>query len=153
MKVVVPDGNHLIAMGSDRGPGTEGTDAAAWTSTNGKTWTQVPVQAFRAPGDQEIDGAIGVGNGVVAVGEGGVWTSLDGITWKHSYDPATNAGDVDVLKGVVMLGGKLVAVGHSRVNDEGSAAAWIGTSGGGGSPLPEATSRTSPSPSTARSGP
>jgi serine/threonine-protein kinase len=127
MKTVVVVDGQLVAMGSDNGPGSNGADAAVWTSGDGSTWTRVPESQFVERGHQEIEAALPIGTGVVAVGEGGVWTSRDLTTWDNTYHPSPSASEIDIMKGIVQAGGRLVVVGHSRVDGEGSAAVWVGT--------------------------
>jgi serine/threonine-protein kinase len=126
MKTVVPFGTKLIALGSDLRPTTNAKDGAEWVSTNGTTWTRHPVPAFSLPLDQEIEGALTLDGGVVAVGQGGIWTSQDGLAWTRSRGGRPTPTEVDLMKGVALLDGKLIVVGHARVGTEGSAAVWIG---------------------------
>ncbi len=129
LKSVVAAGPGLVAVGSDTGG--LGTDAAVWTSVDGKTWERQDVDGFRRPALQEMNGAIVIGRGVVAVGadgvDAGVWTSPDGMEWTVSSDPGLSSPGGERMKGVVMLNGVLVAVGHATREGDGNAAVWVGT--------------------------
>jgi len=83
----VPAGGY-IAVGcaecSQYHPGGAGYgDPAAWSSSDGVNWTQVPLPSH---GKGEALGVVTVDNGFVAVGVVGedtlTWTSNDGTTWR-----------------------------------------------------------------------
>ncbi|HEX2043351.1 MAG TPA: hypothetical protein VHF24_12020 [Acidimicrobiales bacterium] len=85
-------GGRLLAVGSARNPGGR-RSAAAWTSTDGRSWTASASPALRADVDLRIDHVAAEGNDVVAVGvegQGGnrpiaLWRSTDcGGSWDRA---------------------------------------------------------------------
>ena len=85
-------GGRLLAIGSARGSGGR-RSAAAWTSTDGRSWTASASPALRADVDLRIDHVAAEGNDVVAVGiegRGGngpiaLWRSSDcGGSWARA---------------------------------------------------------------------
>lgn len=98
---------------------TSGQDL--WTSADGKTWTQIPLDPRVFPFVLPIRDMAGGGPGLVAVGGGTsiargqhvraeVWLSNDGRTWKRIPDERTLNGAV--MTGVVAGGPGLIAVGN-----------------------------------------
>jgi hypothetical protein len=85
-------GGRLLAVGSARNPGGR-RSAAAWTSTDGRSWTASASPALRADADLRIDHVAAEGNDVVGVGvegQGGnrpiaLWRSADcGGSWERA---------------------------------------------------------------------
>jgi hypothetical protein len=104
--------------------------AAAWTSSDGVSWTRADVP----PSDIEHSGIGGVtvgGPGLVAVGVSGddaaVWTSQDGTVWSRvPHDENVFGGDgIQAMESVTTGGPGLVAVG----GDHGRAAVWTSPDG------------------------
>lgn len=137
MALVVGDG-QLLAAGS--GAGGAGTEAAVWTSPDGREWTRVARDAF-APGPgclstKAEDIAAGPG-GYVAVGtewgEGScgqsaaAWLSSDGRTWSRAeMAPGTHA-----MHSVVSGPGGYVAAGAGKAAaNEGTRGAFVFSSDG-----------------------
>ena len=87
---VAPLGAGLVAVGVSYSVAGD-LDSHVWTSTDARTWTQVPDQpAWRGGGDQALSGVCPLpGGGVVAVGytlsgpsqRAWAWTSADGQSW------------------------------------------------------------------------
>jgi hypothetical protein len=126
---VTVGGQGLVAVGSD------GSDAAVWTSVDGLTWNRVPDDeaVFGGSGTTAMLSVTVGAPGLVAVGYEGsrfggspqaaVWTSADGVTWSRvPLDESIFGG---WMKGVTAGGPGLVAVGV-----EGSGAAvWTSVDG------------------------
>jgi hypothetical protein len=137
---VTVGGPGLVAVGSD------GSNAAVWTSADGATWNRVPHDkaVFGGSGSTTMLSVTGGGPGLVAVGYEGsrfggpgiavqaaVWTSADGITWSRVLLDESIFGSW--MKGVTAGGPGLVAVGA-----EGSGAAvWTSVDGLTWSPVAE----------------
>jgi hypothetical protein len=132
MESVTAGGPGLVAVGSD------GSNAAVWTSADGTTWNRVPHDdaVFGGSGATTMLSVTMGGPGLVAVGYEGsrfggpepdalaaVWTSADGLTWSRvPLDESIFGG---WMKGVTAGGPGLVAVGA-----EGSGAAvWTSADG------------------------
>ncbi len=124
MESVVAGGPGLVAVGSD------GSDAAVWTSVDGIIWSRVPHDetVFGGDGNFWIHTVIAGGPGLVAIGrEDGpsdidvVWTSVDGLTWTRNEGVFEGGGP----NGLIAGGPGLVAVGE---NEEG-AVVWTSVDG------------------------
>ena len=104
---VVFGGPGLVAVGTD------GPNAAVWTSIDGLFWSQVPNDAAVFGGANMAGVTVG-GPGLVAVGTDGpnaaVWTSPDGVTWSRVPHDADVFGGAN-MAGVTVGGPGLVAVG------------------------------------------
>jgi len=112
---VVAGGPGLVAVGGG------GFSAAAWTSPDGLTWTQVPPSQFTGS-EFPLQSVISVGTQLVAVGGADVWTSVDGITWTQTKMKISGAEEIHA---VAATEDGLIAVGQ----DGGSAAVWVATEG------------------------
>lgn len=87
---VAPLGAGLVAVGVSYSVAGD-LDSHVWTSTDARTWTQVPDQpAWRGGGDQALSGVCPLpGGGLVAIGytlsgpsqRPWAWTSADGQAW------------------------------------------------------------------------
>ena len=143
---VTAGGPGLVAVGSDGPVGYEltwtreegfdvemATDAAVWTSVDGRTWSRVPHdEEVFGGGHHQMDGVTAGGPGLVAVGRDGsvpegmaaVWTSVDGLTWTRvSY---SGAGPMLSVTGG---GAGLVAVGSTGYIQAWSEAVWTSPDG------------------------
>lgn len=99
---VVTGGPGLVAVGWVIG--SDGPDAAVWTSVDGLWWSRVAhdTEVFGGPGRQAMTSVTAGGPGLVAVGsddQGGdtdvaaVWTSTDGRSWSRvPHDETVFAG-------------------------------------------------------------
>jgi len=144
MNAVTVGNSGLIAGGVLYPANAETTDAAVWTSPDGRTWSLLgdksgvfgdTMSATGEPRDQVINDVAGGPLGVLAVGSDGllfehdaaVWFSIDGSVWNRMAD------DADVLGGegdqfmhsVIQTPELAVAVGESA----GEAAAWVSRDG------------------------
>jgi len=138
MASVTSGGPGLVAVGSD------GRDAAVWTSVDGIIWSRVPDDEGVFGGDRRrrrtMSSVIVGGPGLVAVGDDGifsavsgdsldavVWTSVDGMTWSRVPSDESVFGDADLqtMNSVTVGGSGLVAVGAARSGDDGDAAVWV----------------------------
>jgi len=142
MKAVVHAGPGLVAVGGERGVGTEEEDAAAWTSVDSAGWVPISDSTFLLPEDQEMIAALPLNGGVVAGGRGGVWTSPNGAQWTSTYDGDPVPGEQIVMRSVVMVDDKLIVVGYTTLNGETDAAVWVGTWGSQTSPTPSSPDTT-----------
>jgi hypothetical protein len=141
MGSVTAGGPGLVAVGSD------GSDAAVWTSVDGITWSRVPGDeaGFGGTNSQWMVSVTAAGPGLVAVGARGgssgdgvaaVWTSVDGVTWSRIPQDEAVFGRQEVrfgsesfqsMNSVTAGGPGLVAVGFDRpVRPDGvfDAAVW-----------------------------
>lgn len=93
MQDVVVSGDRLIAVGTiglKAGPNGIRYHPTIWTSTNGMTWTEVPLGADVFPVASEILSLAAGRGGFVAVGRPypdtgpAVWTSPDGLRWRRA---------------------------------------------------------------------
>ena len=137
--VTVIDGS-LLALGLD-GP-FDASSAAAWTSSDGISWSRVPhdEELFGGRGSQAMVGAMIGDRGIVAVGWDGpfdafdaaVWGSADGISWSrfpHDDEALGGLRDQRMLDIVAAEPG-LVAVGFEGPGFQGQggdsdAAVWV----------------------------
>ncbi len=136
MMSVTAGGPGLVAVG--RVWSDDVSDAAAWTSPNGITWSRV-AHDEAVFGNEEFQSMVSVtasGPGLVAVGSGSfgevaVWTSPDGITWSRVvYDVAVFRGEGFPEVNSVTAGGPgLVAVGSEGLSDDEHAAVWTSPDG------------------------
>ncbi|MCH8984663.1 MAG: hypothetical protein IH943_11295 [Acidobacteria bacterium] len=127
MNGVTAGGPGLVAVGSD------GFDAAVWTSPDGVTWSRVPhdESVFGGATTQSMWSVTVASPGLVAVGgdssgddvAAAVWTSPDGVNWSrvpHNKEVFGGAGFQN-MQGVTVGGPGLVAVGDA----ESDAAVWL----------------------------
>jgi hypothetical protein len=158
MWAVVPAGPRLVAVGQGgdgAGESGPGQPAAAWTSTDGRTWSRVPDQVALLsgypagePGSGDwarMDDVMVGGPGLVAVGrvgrcqaaspctqEAAIWNSADGVTWERSTVEEAVGTPFDQIFGVSSYGDVLIAAGDGRDADfqRGPAVVWASTDGG-----------------------
>jgi serine/threonine-protein kinase len=139
----VATSSSVIAVGHDAS-GPNG-DAAAWTSTDGTSWTRVPPSELAAPGNQELSGVAVLGTDVVAVGsdtssgtmDAAVWISHDdGTSWSRAADPGLVATGDQVMRRVIAAPPGLVALGYTAVGNGRDAAVWTSTDGESWTPVP-----------------
>jgi hypothetical protein len=135
MRSVTAGGPGLVAVGASSDAG--GSDAAVWTSTDGRVWSRVPHD--RAVfGDKSMRSVAAGAPGLVAVGQApssgsesvaAVWTSTDGRVWSRvPHDRAVFGGpSVQSMLGVAAGGPGLVAVGYDLSEAVGGfrAAVWV----------------------------
>jgi hypothetical protein len=115
---VAPVGSRAGAIGQ----ADNGTEAAAWSSDNGSSWTTGTVSPPPGVGaDQEMAGCAAVGTGFIAWGESvtadqpdvpGLWRSANGIDWTQLDLPS------------------LASPGPGLADVAASATTWIGVGGG-----------------------
>ena len=129
----------LVAVGLDRSGGD--VDAAAWTSSDGVTWTRVAHDEtlFGGDGNQRMLDIVSGDAGLVVVGldevdgdsDAAVWTSPDGVTWIRAVNPeAVFGGDGEqAMTGVEWSGSTLVGVGTDASSGDNDAAVWTSTDG------------------------
>jgi hypothetical protein len=123
------------------------SDAAAWTSTDGHTWTRVPDpnNVLGGPGNQGMTDVQTFGTTLIAGGfvsgkdgteDAAIWTSTNGTDWTLVQSPSLGgAGDQEinrVLTTKPVEGSDvpaIVAGGSSTVNGDEDAAIWYSTDG------------------------
>ena len=139
MYAVVGTGGGLVAVGASDVAG--GADAAVWTSTDGLTWTRVPLNLSALGGlsDQVMTGVVATDGGLVAVGvdwsggdqDAAVWTSRDERTWTRSEHDETVLGgdDNQGMSAVVATDTEFVAVGSDGSANDADAAVWTSPDG------------------------
>jgi len=129
MLSVTAGGPGLVAVGIEGGTNLAGArNGAVWTSSDGITWTSVPLDeaTFGGEGWRRIADVTAGGPGLVAVGSAGdgiwdwdspdldrdaaVWTSVDGLTWSRVPFNEEVFGGAAMLS-VTVGGPGLVAVG------------------------------------------
>ena len=119
----------LVAVGIQFPP----PDAAAWTSTDGRTWRRAG--SLEAPEGSVLSAVAATAGGFVAVGGAGtsaaVWTSSDGGTsWARAKVGAPAAPGTARMDAVVPFAGGLVAAGDAEVAPPaGRAVAWTSVDG------------------------
>ena len=107
---VTVGGPALVAVGSD------GSDAAVWSSVDGLTWLRVDdIEEVFGGIASQVMSSVAVGRtGLVAVGVDGsegdsdaaVWTSVDGLTWSRvGHDEEVFGGEGDQVMSSVAVGG------------------------------------------------
>jgi hypothetical protein len=131
MMSVTAGGPGLVAVGSD-----ELSGAAAWTSSDGITWTRAAAVPRRRTfsSDDRMESVTAGGPGLVGVGTS-VWTSVDGIAWTlrdaglTSIDTYASTGsDWQLMTSVTAGGPGLVAVGINW-SDQAAGAVWTSVDG------------------------
>lgn len=119
-----PEG--ALLGGAGRGDG--GTDAALWSTVDGRTWAALPGSStFARPGDDWVRALAGDGSRLVATtkedGHAGLVTSADGgRTWRRREGAGMGGLRSPDASEVVVAGDQVVAAGV----DGSSAAVWIG---------------------------
>ena len=116
-------GPGIVAVGFD---GSNGPfDGAVWHSVDGRDWTRVAQESFRADGDQEITTIINTGHGFIAAGsdsvgrsvDAAVWVSADAHDWRRVFDPALGGFGSQRIHAIAAGPGGFVAVGsHYQLN-------------------------------------
>ena len=128
---VTAGGPGLVAVGSD-----ELSGAAAWTSSDGITWTRAAAVPRRRTfsSDDRMESVTAGGPGLVGVGTS-VWTSVDGVAWTlrdaglTSHDTSASTGsDWQLMTSVTAGGPGLVAVGINW-SDPAAGAVWTSVDG------------------------
>ena len=105
----------LVAVGFDSG--RRGTDAAVWTSEDGRSWERVGTQALSADGAQELRFVIPHEGGFVAVGDdrddAAVWSSPDGREWLRERASGFGGPGRQSARGAVITGGEMFVAGFT----------------------------------------
>jgi class 3 adenylate cyclase len=130
-------GPGFVAVGY-RGDGAS-TDAAVWTSEDGREWKAVEGEAdLQGAGNQVMNRVASTSFGLIAVGFEGLggdrdaaaWASEDGLAWHRA---AVLEGHADhgwqEMRSVAAEGQTLVAVGEDGVVGDYDAAVWVSTDG------------------------
>ncbi len=73
---------RIVAVGHDETGGNR--NAAAWTSTDGRRWTQSSGTSLGTTGDQRMDAVATEGRGVVGVGSERTGGDLDAAVWRSA---------------------------------------------------------------------
>lgn len=126
----------LVAVGYEERGGD--VDAAAWTTTDGRTWSRVPddERILGGDGDQIVNGLESAGGRLVAVGSTGtgsneraaVWISTDGAAWSRIDEHDMSGGTARTSMTSIDAGGSLiVAAGSGDSGDH--APIWTSTDG------------------------
>ena len=129
MNRVLATGSGAVAVGYDGPP--DDLDAAAWFSSNGRSWTEASVP--HEPGDQGIAAVAEGGPGFVGVGtdastgdeNAAVWTSPDGSTWNLERSEVFGGPGDQSMRRVVVAPPGLVAVGYDGSAGDLDAAVWL----------------------------
>jgi hypothetical protein len=153
MDAVTPSESGWLAVGTEYSAclnncnGSAAVRAAAWQSSDGRTWTREPQSTSLS--SASMASVIQGGPGYVAVGSapnrpggplgpvhGVVWTSIDGRAWARVADTTTFHPPLGadqafgaLMTGIAVAGGHLVAVGTVESQDNGSALAWVSSDG------------------------
>jgi hypothetical protein len=125
---------EFIAVGV-AGSVQDPTGAAAWTSTDGTSWTRVDDAVFA--GGIAASVSMAPFGGVVAVGSdldrrnAVAWISPDGRAWTRAADEAArqHPGGYAWMTDVVAVGDELIAVGTLQGLQRGTAMAWVSKDG------------------------
>jgi hypothetical protein len=140
MAAVTVGGPGLVAAGTAHSGDEAGTDAAVWTSPDGRAWARLEDDGgvFGGEGletDQWVNDVAGGRRGVVAVGADGllfehdaaVWVSSDGLAWERlPPDPEVFGGEGDqIMYAVLQAPEVVIAIGESA----GEVAAWVSDDG------------------------
>jgi hypothetical protein len=126
---VTAGGPGLVAVGGRwDGPLAQRTyHAAAWTSSDGVTWTLVPDDETVFGGDPSMRSVTVAGPGMVAAGGATVWTSVDGIRWSRiphddavfGEPPLPSGTGFDGMRSVTASGRSVWVVGSVWRFDDG----------------------------------
>jgi len=138
MNAVVAGGPGFVAVGTDRSSGQ--TEGAAWTSTDGVTWTRAPGGGLESGTSETITGVTKVPGGLVAVGYDGspgskdaaAWSSRDGKHWRKLTSSAFGgSGDQELDTVTYSPRFGVVGVGDatSPSGSDLDAAVWFGKLG------------------------
>ena len=137
MQAVASNNDQLVAVGKHEADGH--LRAAAWTSTDGETWTRLdgPFHGDPAHLQQQMEGVITTANGYIAFGweaenwsgiRAAIWTSEDGTTWTRATICGTiRHGDPGEwgIRNIAAVGDRLVAIsGEGRVHISNNGNIW-----------------------------
>jgi hypothetical protein len=132
---LAPGAPPWVAVGT-AGPGWRPSGAVAWTSPDGRSWTQAPdADALRAG---QMASVTASADGFLAVGsdlderQGMSWISPDGRAWTSSapQDALDNHGLKIRMTDAVAYDGQFVAVGNYLFGTQyGNATSWTSTDG------------------------
>jgi hypothetical protein len=119
LQTVVGGGPGLVALGRREFAAGAASEAAAFTSADGGTWSAVRV-------DPRVQGDIANGHGwLVAVGPGTGGRSADGVTWRVAQGPPSATATIAAITGD---GPGFVAIGQRSAGSS-RAAVWTSTDG------------------------
>jgi hypothetical protein len=118
--------NALVAVGSDGG-----TQAAVWTSTDGRSWARVDTSQQPLESTTSLGAIAAIHGGFMAVGPHGfvdqaerpvtLWTSPDGVSWSRVQ--VIGAG---YAQSMVVTEAGITVAGGTDVDDSFHAAVWTG---------------------------
>ncbi|HEY7280690.1 MAG TPA: serine/threonine-protein kinase [Actinomycetota bacterium] len=129
---VAPWLGSIVVVGSSTDTASDDMDPAVWIGSDlGANWRRVGVQSLAETGNQEMDGVVAAGTGLLAVGRDGdraaVWTSPDGRTWhEQKVTPSIPVADIT---GVIAYRGGYVMYGAAGTEDSHDAAIWTSPDG------------------------
>ncbi len=138
LNAVVVGGPGLVAVGSDDSGG--GADAAVWTSTDARTWTQIPEEeaTFGGPGVQSMTSLIVLDSSLIAAGysetvtgdsNGAIWLSTDGVGWARQPLGSSGASALggigqQRINALLARGSEVIAVGSETSARDDNGAVW-----------------------------
>jgi hypothetical protein len=130
----------IVVVGVDSPDGN--IDAAAWFSSDGRSWERVQSPSFRGQEQEEMLTVVATATGYVAAGfavtgpeaDAAVWTSPDGQSWTRVEDPALSEDGTQRIYSLVVTPDGIVAGGtHFHANQFGlynlDARIWISEDG------------------------
>ncbi len=129
----------IVILGSDTTPGSTTATPAAWSSSDGVTWTAAVLPSD--PSGRSVGAVVGTDEGFVALAGRGrstslgippsIWHSTDGVSWQRADTTGLpNDAVVTSLATVDMgLRQRIVAVGSVGALEE-APAAWFSDDGG-----------------------
>jgi hypothetical protein len=140
VRAITPFGDGFVAVGIVGDAQTQ-TDAVAWTSPDGMSWSRIHSPAF--DGGKAVSIVAAPGGGLVAVGttverrEAVAWTSADGREWtKAPTEPsrlypgyAEGAGGYTQMTDVAVVGSELLGVGVFQGLQRGTGTSWVSKDG------------------------
>jgi hypothetical protein len=136
---LIAGGPGFVASGTDGPSGSASTSSAAvWTSSDGLTWSRVPLQAsLGSNGFTEMTQVVRTATGLLGVGfadgryihgrlsaTAAVWASPDGITWERVAVNGEAFGTDATIADVIQAGPGLVAVGTGGIWTSPDGATW-----------------------------
>ncbi|MEA2518231.1 MAG: hypothetical protein QOF49_311 [Chloroflexota bacterium] len=134
VRAITSFGDGFVAVGVV-GTAQRYTDAVAWTSANGSTWTRIDDPAFE--GGLAVAVTAAPFGGLVAVGsdvdrrEAVAWTSADGRGWTRAPSEAAreHSGGYAWMTDVTAIGATVVGIGDYQGLQRGTATSWVSRDG------------------------